>query len=295
MIFRLARMKAELLVTPIHSRDPTTTDTVARAINAQRKVASAGDLDLAYVNPSIPNSWYNELIPSRNNSAHESYRNKEFAESLLGFEVGDPWPQLAIPSPKRLPDVIKGQEYVVFSPGTSYPLKIWPAEFFSSLANKLSAEMSLGIVLIGTASERKETAAVAQGCSGLVVDLTARTDIDNLLAILGHAKLIVTNDSGIAHLAAALRVPTVCIVGGGHFGRFLPYPEEAHDAGIRVVALHHPMPCFNCNWKCVYPIRYFDPAPCVSSVSVDAAWSAIKGLMSQRPEDKENLPRAPLA
>lgn len=151
--------------------------------------------------------------------------------------------------------------------------------------------MSLGVVLIGIASERWETAAVAQGTSAPVIDLTARLNFGNLLAILGHPKLVVTNETGTAHLAAALRVPTVCIMGGGHFGRFLPYPKGAHDAGIKVVALHHPMPCFNCKWKCIYPIRYFDPAPCVSEVSVDAAWCAIKGLMSQRPEDNKDLTR----
>lgn len=134
MIFRLARMKAELLVTPIHSRDATTTDSVTRAIDARRKVASAGDLDLAYVNPSIPNSWYNELIPSRDNSAHESLRNKEFTESFMGIEVSDPWPRLAVPSSERIPNVIKGQAYVVFAPSASSPQRIWPPEYFLQLA-----------------------------------------------------------------------------------------------------------------------------------------------------------------
>ncbi len=280
MIFRLARVKAELVVTPIHSRDPSTANFVARAIDSKRKIASSGDLDNAIVDPSIPNGWYNELIACGDQSAHNSLRNKEFTERLMGFEISEPWPQLAIPSLERLPDVIKDQEYVVFAPGASSPQRTWPADFFSGLANKLSAEMSLGIVVIGTASEASETAAVARRCSRLLFDFTAQSDITSLLAILGHAKLVVTNETGTAQLAAALRVPTVCIVGGGHFGRFLPYPDEARDVGIRVVALHHPMPCFSCNWKCIYPIRYFDPAPCVSGVSVDAAWSAVQGLMS---------------
>jgi len=293
MIFRLARIKAELLVTPIQSRDPTTADTIARAINSERKIASAGDSNNAYVNPSIPSHWYNELIPSSSNSTHESVRNKEFTESLTDIKVGDPWPQFVIPSPKQLPDAIKDQDYAVIAPGASSPQRLWPSEYFSRLANKLSSEMFLGTVLIGTASERLETAAVAHGCSGPLVDLTARLSINDLLAILGHAKLVVTNETGTAHLAAALRVPTLCIMGGGHFGRFLPYPKEARDSGIKVVALHHPMLCFNCNWKCVYPIGYTDPAPCVSSVSVDAAWSAIKRLATHRPQSNEDRQKTP--
>ena len=138
--------------------------------------------------------------------------------------------------------------------------------------------MSLNIVLIGTESERAETAAVAQGCSGLVIDLTAQVTTEDLPTVIGQATLVITNDTGTVHIAAALRVPTVCIVGGGHFGSFLPYPEEARDVGIRVEALHHPLPCFNCNWKCIYPVRYFEPAPCVSNVPVDTVWMSIKQL-----------------
>jgi ADP-heptose:LPS heptosyltransferase len=278
MIFRLARMNAELVITPIHSRDATTSDTVARAINAARKIAPTGDSNIAHVKSTVSDFWYTELVPTRN-QGHETTRNKEFTEKIIDCDIGLGWPELAVPSSNRLPDELKGKNYVVLAPGASSPLRTWPPEFFYRLTNRLSEEMSLGIVLIGTASERAETKAVAERCSHLLIDLTAKLDINRLLAVLGHAKLIITNETGTAHLAAALRIPTVCITGGGHFGRFLPYPKEAGEVGIRVVALHNSMPCFNCNWECIYPVRYFEPAPCVSKVSIDAAWTAINGLM----------------
>lgn len=278
-IFQLARIQAELLITAVHSRDATTTDSVARAIDARRKVASEGDMDNAYVDPSVPNSWYDELVPAISRPIHESLRNKKFTESLMGVEVVDPWPRLAPPSSKAIPGIVEGRSYAVLAPGASSPIKTWPAEKFSILAKRLKAEMSLDIILIGTESERAETAAVAQGCSGSVIDLTAQLKTEDLPAVIGQAKLVITNDTGTVHIAAALRVPTVCIVGGGHFGRFLPYPPEARDAGIRVLAFYHPLPCFNCNWKCVYPIRYSEPAPCVSNVSIDSVWIDIERLI----------------
>ena len=51
-------------------------------------------------------------------------------------------------------------------------------------------------------------------------DLTGRTKVPQLLDLLNHAALVVTNDTGPAHLSIGLDTPTVVIVGGGHFGCF---------------------------------------------------------------------------
>lgn len=278
-ILRLGRIKAELLITPIHSRDPTTADTVARAIDARRKVAAAGDSNTADVSLAVSNPWYNELIATPNVSAHASISNKEFMENCLGIEVASPWPALTVRPHEQLPAAIDGMNYVVIAPGAFSQYRIWPPQYFADLADRISSEMLLRTVLIGTASERNETAAVAKACSTPPVDLTAKLDIDKLLCVLKRSKLIVTNETGTAHLGAALRVPTVCIVGGGHFGRFVPYPTEAEHIGIKIAALYHAMPCYHCNWCCIYSVKYADPAPCVARVTAEAAWTAIEGML----------------
>jgi ADP-heptose:LPS heptosyltransferase len=278
-VFQLGRCNAELLITPIHSRDPTTSDTVARAINARRKVAAAGNTDNADVRLSISNRWYDQLVATPNLSAHISISNKEFMKNCLGVHVACPWPELAVPTHARLPTALDNINYVAIAPGAFSHYKAWSPKCFAELADRIFSKLSLRTVLIGTASERNETAAVARACATPPIDLTAMLDIENLLCVLKRSELVITNDTGTAHLGAALRVPTICIVGGGHFGRFLPYPADAERVGIRVAALHHPMPCYHCNWWCKYSVKSSDPAPCVAGVTTEAAWNAVETML----------------
>jgi len=68
-----------------------------------------------------------------------------------------------------------------------------------------------------------------------VVDLMGKTSLPQLLDVINHAALVVSNDTGPAHLSIALGTPTLVIVGGGHFGCFVPYPPDACPANaVRV-------------------------------------------------------------
>ena len=60
--------------------------------------------------------------------------------------------------------------------------------------------------------------------------------------------LDIFRDTGIAHLALLLQRPSVHIVGGGHFGAFLPYPPALSPANARYV--YRAMPCYYCDWAC---------------------------------------------
>ena len=59
-----------------------------------------------------------------------------------------------------------------------------------------------------------------------VTDLTGQTTLPELLTLMKHAALVISNDTGPAHLSIALGVPTIVIVGGGHFTSFVPYPDH---------------------------------------------------------------------
>lgn len=287
-VFRLARLKPELLVTAIHSRDPTTADTIARAVNAARKIAPVGDSTAADIRISVSNPWYDELIPTPDTSAHESIRNRIFIERLAGIRVDVPWPVLAVPSQSRVPKVLGDAGHVVIAPGAVSPLRAWPAKLFAEIAGNISARTPFRVVLTGLASERQTGTSVARTCSVPPINLIGKLSVNDLIAVLKTAKLVITNETGTAHLAAALRVPTVCLVGGGHFGRFVPYPAEACQAGITLVALQHAMPCYHCNWQCIHPIGQFDPAPCVSGITIPVVWDVVERLLGKGP-DKENM------
>jgi len=110
-----------------------------------------------------------------------------------------------------------------------------------------------------------------------VVDLTGRTSVPELLDVMKGAAGVVTNDTGPAHLAIAVGTPTVVIVGGGHFGCFVPYPDGVAPATARFV--HHPMDCYHCFWRCHLRENKTDTFPCVTAVGEQQVWDALEDLL----------------
>jgi len=101
--------------------------------------------------------------------------------------------------------------------------------------------------------------------------------------LLSQSQLIISNDTGTAHISSAVGTPTVCILGGGHFGRFAPYPDLPGQTNY-FNTVYHKMACYGCNWECVYHLKKDEPAPCVSNISVDAVWQEVEKII----EDGKN-------
>lgn len=93
---------------------------------------------------------------------------------------------------------------VAIHPGASWVTKRWPAEHFAELARRAQRELGAGIVLVGGPGEESITAAVAARLSPALVDLAGKTGLLQLAAVLRAADVMLSNDSGPMHLAAAV-------------------------------------------------------------------------------------------
>ncbi len=126
-----------------------------------------------------------------------------------------PRPQLAVPYQLRERwRVLVGAEHgpwVGVFPGSNAPSRRWEPARFAELAQRL-ARRGLRVAVFGGPAERELTRTVA-GSTGL--DLGGRTDLPLLAAGLAECTLLVTNDSGPMHLAAAVGTPTVSLWGAG--------------------------------------------------------------------------------
>ena len=118
-------------------------------------------------------------------------------------------------------------EYVCLHPGARDPSRRWPPQRFAVVADALAAR-GLRVVLTGSADEAKLTQAVAGVMANPALDLAGRTGLGALAALIAGARLLVCNDTGVSHLAAALRVPSVVIYTASDPDRWAPLDCERH-------------------------------------------------------------------
>jgi ADP-heptose:LPS heptosyltransferase len=139
---------------------------------------------------------------------HEVQRWCRLVSEGLGVET-DP-ADLALPVPPIAPAV---SGVTVVHPGAAFGARRWPAERFAAVATELTRRGE-EVVITGSAAERELAARVASqaGLPSAAV-LAGRTDVLQLAAVVAAARLVVTGDTGTAHLASAFRTPSVVLFG----------------------------------------------------------------------------------
>jgi heptosyltransferase-1 len=116
--------------------------------------------------------------------------------------------------------------YAVLISGSVHQDKCWPPERFAQLADMISSQYGLSIVATGSASEAKIVEKVKENSNVPIVSLAGQTSLSQLVALLKSARLVVSNDTGPGHIAAALGVPLVMMFGRANPIRLEPYRRK---------------------------------------------------------------------
>lgn len=144
---------------------------------------------------------------------------------------------------------LQRQGYYVFAPGAEYgSAKRWPARHFAVLAEQLQ----LPVVLLGSAKESALCADIARTVNatqpGQCLDWSGRTSLDHALAAISAAKAMVSNDSGLMHVAAAFGLPQVALFGSSSPLHTPPLNAQAHVMWLKNDPSYVPAldcaPCF---------------------------------------------------
>ncbi|MDP3650478.1 MAG: lipopolysaccharide heptosyltransferase II [Rhodoferax sp.] len=144
---------------------------------------------------------------------------------------------------------LRRQGYYVMAPGAEYgPAKRWPARHFAALARQLP----LPVVLLGSSKEAALCAEIAQTANaakpGQCLDFSGRTSLDQALAIIAAARAMVSNDSGLMHVAAAFGVPQVALFGSSSPLHTPPLSANAQVLWLKNDPAYRPAldcaPCF---------------------------------------------------
>ena len=153
---------------------------------------------------------------------------------------------------------------IAFCPGAEYgPSKRWPETHFAALARLLAAR-DCAVWLVGSSKDHAVAEIIARGAVGTCINLCGKTDIAEATDLLAASRLVVTNDSGLMHVAAAVGRPVIALYGSSS-PQFTP--PLSVDARILTLDIEC-SPCFQ--REC--PLGHFK---CLKDLSPEHVFAAI--------------------
>ncbi|WP_425495323.1 glycosyltransferase family 9 protein [Pandoraea captiosa] len=117
--------------------------------------------------------------------------------------------------------------FVVVHPGSRMPSRRWPVERFASIADKVT-RLGYRVILTGGAQEREIADALTTRAHEPIVDFCSKTSLGTLAALIAHARLLICNDTGVSHIAAALGTRSVVVACGSDVPRWAPLDTARH-------------------------------------------------------------------
>jgi heptosyltransferase-2 len=207
-----------------------------------KRIGYSGESRLLLLNQRLPNPPKGERPPM-----------VAFYSALSGEpDVADDRPQLQLDPALRASALhtlgLQEQGYYVFAPGAEFgPAKRWPAVHFADLA----AQLQRPVVLLGSSKEAALCAGIAAQANaqrpGQCLDLSGRTSLDQALAVIAGARAMVSNDSGLMHVAAAFGTPQVAVFGSSSPLHTPPLSDKAQVIWLKDdVAYQPPLDCAPC-------------------------------------------------
>ncbi len=281
-IMEFSFFRFDMVLNSVYSRSRHE-DQFIKSIPAKEKIAFDGDdLNYAHRAKGKIDAVYTKIINSAEVSISEFDRNVEFIKHLGAAKLNlNGHPILALSSKGeqacgRLLETLglADKDYAVFFPGAGHQIRCWdPHRWHALIVRFLENYSHMHILLLGQGADIAEINKITD-CfnSRLPAQLEIvhnRTNLMVLSKIIERSKLFVGVETGPTHIAAAVGTPNVCIMGGGHFGRFYPYGNLDKN---RMVFKR--MECFGCNWNCIY-----DKSLCIADISAEEVLNEIKSLI----------------
>jgi ADP-heptose:LPS heptosyltransferase len=245
--FLFGSQRYEIAIYPAISAEPLG-NWIFRSVRAQKRWAVEGDLFHQF-----PRQRYAALkratrILARPKEIHELERNADLARQCGASDVNT-LPQISLDAAanENSARLLSSWRELAESRGASGLLGVvssasmakfsWPAENWRTALQQIWREHRLMPVLLS------QNAICDPAIPHAV--LNESIDVRTLSAILGQIDMVLSLDTGPAHISAAMRTPTVVLSNDGHPGRFFPWPDA-----LWVKSLVHSMPCAGCVCKC---------------------------------------------
>lgn len=169
--------------------------------------------------------------------------------------------------------LLKNEKFIMLHPGSSCPSKRWPVKYFSQLSDAIAEKHNIKIVVVGDENCVSLGQYIKEHTRHKIVDLTGKTDLELLSAIIKRAILFVSNDSGPVHIAVSLGVPVISIFGRNDKGLS---PKRWGPLGPNDIVFHKEVGCSVClAHNCRMEFK------CLRSIQVDEVLSGVSNLLKK--------------
>ncbi len=216
----VSRKEFDILLNPTRSRS-FESDFLAKLINAKIKISATHECGFIPTHQHLLGVVYDEEIETDKYSMM-LIQNAEFARGLgfLNFKA-------TLPVLKYLPKQIislASQYYVLFI-GGSFFSKLWENSNWKEIANYINSKTNLIGIICGINEDTQYAQELIRSCNNMI-DMTGKTDVNELLTIIDGAAFVIGNDTSAIHFAAALNVQAIAVAGQFAANRFYPYVLE---------------------------------------------------------------------
>lgn len=275
MFARIRRLGCELLVQSRNARVFLQEDALARVSGARTRIGTQGTLlNLTRFMRAWGNRYYDRLIDTGGDGeVHELIRNQRFVSEVTAG-IGHGFDLVNIRAAVR-------HDKIVVAVGAGDPARVWPPERLAALIDHISSAGYFEVVLVGSPGDLPIATIIQDIVRKPVINKVGTTSLLQYVQEISSARVLVCNESSAFHIAMALGIPVLSFLGGGHFGRFAPYPAGTARLSAAAQVLYTRMPCFSCNWNCVFPrLNAREAFPCIGAISLESACRAFDLLVA---------------
>ena len=213
--------------------------------------------------------FYTSLLQGVEAWQFEFEKSRFFFERILNRAI-----HLARPSLQIETGIKTG---IVIMPGAGIAKRRWEIGKFIQLIQMLLKTTGQPITIIGSPADKSLADQIVRNLpAGSVSNLTGRTTLLHMVELIAASVLVIANETSAIHIAAAVSTRSICVLGGGHFGRFTPYGVYSE---YNPICVYHSMECYNCNWACKFQTAEFEPFPCISAIEAASVFNEVMRLL----------------
>jgi len=249
VVQRLRSVKADISIHSVYSRD-IVGDLLALASEAPRRIVRYGCTEnIAVEQRNKNNALFTEVVPEIDGWENELDRNATFLNGLgIRHEKLEPRIWISAEHDSFAESVLRSHalnpaKTIALFAGAQYDVR--KSDVYGKALQRLCQREGYTVIALGTAQDFEINQINLEQCGARGTNLSGQTSLLQSAAILKHCRIAVGAETGLAHIACAVGCQNVIVLGGGHFGRFMPYSPLTSVAAL-------PLECFGCNWSCSY-------------------------------------------